>query len=101
MRISDILGLTYWFAVLTTISCGCMTGIFVTLKNRNEMVKSCQQKYEIYENFILKNQLTYAYDSFNQTGFSREMFKGQDEIQDIQNRLQIFDNKLRYSNTFS
>lgn len=48
---SDKLGYIYWFAVLVTITCGGVTGIFMTLKNKHDMTIVCQQKHELYETY--------------------------------------------------
>lgn len=51
VNMSDKLGYVYWFAVLVTITCGGATGVFMTLKNKQEMTIICQQKHEFYETY--------------------------------------------------
>lgn len=94
---SDKLGFVYWFAVLTTISCGCATGIFVTIQNKNDMVESCQQKYNVYEDFLWSKQISadIMANAYNQSSHHRERFNGHDEIHDIQNRIEYIELKLR------
>lgn len=55
---SDRLGYVYWFAVLTTISCGFATGVYVTITNRTAMIESCQQKLHVLEDFLSTYQNT-------------------------------------------
>lgn len=50
VTMSDLIGYVYWFSVIVTISFGCATGVFVTLKNRKEMILSCDEKLSFYEN---------------------------------------------------
>lgn len=99
VSLSDKLGYIYWFAVLTTISCGCATGIYVTLTTRNAMVQSCQEKYEIYENFILRHQIELGDVPWvieeNGTIFSRQTFTGHDEINDLAQRINFIDQQIR------
>lgn len=99
ISMSDKLGLVYWVAVLTTISCGFATGIYVTLTNKSAMVKSCQQKYELYEDFLLSKQIQFDQVPWifgeNETVFSRQTLKGRDEIDDLVLRIEFFDQKLR------
>lgn len=99
MNLSDKLGYIYWFAVLTTISCGCATGVYVTLTNKNAMVQSCQEKYEIYENFMFRHQIEFDEVPWkieeNGTIFSRNTLNGHDEINEIAQRIGFFDRKIR------
>lgn len=99
VTLSDKLGFVYWFAVLTTISCGCATGIYVTLTNRNEMVKSCQTKYEQYADLIARHQIDVGEVPWklteNGTIFSRNALKGLDEIDDLAWRINYFEPKIR------
>lgn len=60
VKISDKLGYVYWFAVLVTITCGGTTGVFMTLKNKHEMTMVCQQKYELYETYLLSTDASAA-----------------------------------------
>lgn len=92
---SDKLGYVYWFAVLTTISCGCATGIFVNIQNKNDMIERCQQKYKVYEDFLWSNHIDFVANSSNQNSHHREKLYGHDEILDIQRRIEYFDFKLR------
>lgn len=96
---SDKLGFIYWFAVLTTISCGCATGVYVTIQNKNDMVESCQQKYKVYEDFLWSEHIDVSDDfianSSNQSSHHRERLDGHDEILDIQSRIEYIDLKLR------
>lgn len=106
VNISDKLGYIYWFAVLTTISFGCMTGIYETLKNRNEMIDSCQAKYESYEHFWLRNNVTvpintvpWTIDNGNKTNqmdsiFEREELHGLAEIYDLMHRIDVLDHLI-------
>lgn len=57
VNLSDKIGYIYWFFVLVTISCGCVTGIYMTLKNKHDMTIICQQKYQMYEYFLQINQM--------------------------------------------
>lgn len=92
---SDRLGYIYWFAVLTTISCGCTTGIFVTLTNKHEMINSCHEKYQIYEQFIAENHIDVG-NSFRSINQTQVVLHGHDEILDIENRIELIDQQLRY-----
>lgn len=70
---SDRLGYIYWFAVLTTISCGFATGIHVTLTNRNAMLQSCQQKFEAFDDFLAGHQITNSLSDSNRSNHSYAM----------------------------
>lgn len=99
VSLSDKLGFVYWFAVLTTISCGCATGVYVTLTNKSAMVKSCQEKYDLYENFIESNRIDLDQVPWplvdNGTIFTRNTLKGLDEINDLAWRINYFEQKFR------
>lgn len=86
-------------AVLTTISCGFATGIYVTVTNKSAMVKSCQEKYEMYEDYLLAKQIKIDPAPWmvgeNSTIFSRQTLKGHDEINDLVLRIEFFDQKFR------
>lgn len=98
MSLSDKLGYIYWFAVLTTISCGCATGIYMTLTNKMAMVNSCQEKYELYEQFIQRNHIAFEQVPWqiedNETIFSRNTLDGHDEINELEMRINYFDRKI-------
>lgn len=100
VNLSDKLGYIYWFAVMTTLSCGCATGVYVTLTNRNAMVQSCQEKYEMYETFILRNQIYFTEVPWtieeNSTLFSHQTQNGHDEINELEMRINHFDKKIRW-----
>lgn len=95
VHMSDKLGFVYWFAVLTTISCGCATGIFVTIQNKSDMVKGCQQKYKAYEDFLWSKHIDVSTANSSKGSHHREKLNGHDEILDIQTRIEYFDLKLR------
>lgn len=96
VSLSDKLGFVYWFAVLTTISCGCATGVYVTLTNESAMVQSCQEKYQLYEHFAAKNQIVFQpVPGDNKTLFERNTLKGHDEINDLAWRIGFFEAKIR------
>lgn len=95
-----MLGYVYWFAVLTTISCGCTTGIYVTLTNKSAMITSCQEKYRFYENFILNNgieidEVPWMLIDNNHTIFERSVLKGHSEITDLAWRIGYLQRKIR------
>lgn len=104
---SDRLGYVYWFAVLTTITCGFTTGIYVTLTNKSEMINSCQQKYQLLEDFILTNRIEMPNaiwfnnsnhdDTLELNGhFSfHQSFRGHDELNILIDRIQYFHDALR------
>lgn len=88
---SDILGYGYWFAVLSTISCGCATGVYVTLTNKSAMIASCQEKYQFYEEFIASNGIKIDKVPWklidNGTFFTRNKLKGNSEIMEFVERI--------------
>lgn len=88
-----MLGYVYWFAVLTTISCGCATGIYVTLTNKSAMVTSCQEKYQFYEDFITNNRI--EIDQDNGTIFTRNKLKSHSEITDLAWRIRYIEQRIR------
>lgn len=94
-----MLGYVYWFAVLTTISCGCATGIYVTSTNKNSMVKSCQEKYQFYEDFITNYRI--EIDKVprmlidNGTIFTHSRLKGHSEIADLAWRIEYLEQRIR------
>lgn len=95
---SDMLGYVYWFAVLSTISCGCATGIYVTLTNKNTMAINCQEKYQFFEEFITKNgieidQVPWALID-NGTIFTRNKLKSNSEITDLAWRIRYFEQRI-------
>lgn len=101
---SDILGYVYWFAVLTTISCGCATGIYVTRTNKSAMVTSCQEKYEFYENFIKINGINIEQppwiigddeNKINGSIFTRQTLRGHHEIGDLAWRIGYLEQIMR------
>lgn len=98
ISLSDKLGFVYWFAVLTTISCGCATGIYMTLSNKFEMIKSCQEKYELYENFIIGNRIDLGRVPWplieNGTIFERHTLNNHDEINDLASRIAYFEQQI-------
>lgn len=63
------------------------------------MVHSCQEKYEIYENFMLRHQIEFDEVPWtievNGTIFSRHTLNGHDEINEIAQRIDFFDKKIR------
>lgn len=63
------------------------------------MVQSCQEKYDIYENFILQNNIEFTNLPWtieeNGTLFSRQTLEVHDEITDLQMRIDYFDKKIR------
>lgn len=99
VSLSDKLGFVYWFAVLTTISCGCATGVYMTLTNKSAMVKSCQEKYEFYENLIGRNRIDLDQVPWtrvdNGTIFTRHSLKGHDEINDLAWRINYIEQEIR------
>lgn len=96
---SDMLGYVYWFAVLTTISCGCATGIYVTLINKSDMVTSCQEKYQFYENFITSNRIEMDQVPWmlieNGTIFTRNKQTSHSEIMDLAWRIGFLEQRIR------
>lgn len=62
------------------------------------MIQSCQEKYGIYENFILKNQIEFVDVPWtvedNGTIFTREILKGHDEINELARRINFFEQKI-------
>lgn len=103
---SDRLGYGYWFAVLTTITCGFTTGIYVTLTNKSEMINSCQQKYQFLEDFILANRIeipnaiwlnnsNHETLEFNGHFSFHQSFRGHDELNILIDRIQYFHDALR------
>lgn len=96
---SNRIGYVYWFAVIQTISCGCATGIYVTLANKNEMVKSCQMKYDQYVNFVETHQINFENVPWepieNGSGFARHTLKGHAEINGLAWRINYFEQKVK------
>lgn len=93
------MGYVYWVAVIQTISCGCATGIYVTLANRNEMVESCQMKYDLYEDFAGRHQINLETVPWELVGngsvFARHTLKGHAEINDLAWRIDYFEQKIK------
>lgn len=71
----------------------------MTVTNKSAMVKSCQEKYELYEDYLLANQIKIDPVPWmvgeNSTIFSRQTLKGHDEINDLVLRIEFFDQKFR------
>lgn len=63
------------------------------------MVQSCQEKYDIYEDFILRNRIEFDEVPWtvgeNDTIFSRHTLESLDEIHDLAYRINFFDQKIR------
>lgn len=79
VTLSDRLGYIYWFAVLTTISCGFATGIYVTIINRTAMVQSCQQKFEALDDFLTSHPITSALNDSHRSNHSCDTSVGEME----------------------
>lgn len=106
VSVSDKLGYIYWFAVLTTISCGFATGVYTTVKNRREMIENCQNKYRLYEEFWRRNSIGVPVDEIpwlangdNRTDpidiiFSRDTLHGLAEVNDLMYRIDFLDRIL-------
>lgn len=46
--VSDKIGYIYWVAVLTTISFGCVTGIYESYRHKSNMQTQCNDKLNFY-----------------------------------------------------
>lgn len=71
----------------------------MTLSNKNAMVQSCQEKFELYENFISRNQIIFDQVPWalidNGSVFSRQTLEGHDEINDLAIRINFIEHQLR------
>ena len=57
VNLSDKIGFIYWFAVLITISCGCVTGVYVTLTSKFDMRTICIEKFGLYDDVLIQNDI--------------------------------------------